>query len=149
MFLKKLGEKIKLASKNTKKRINKPLLTKKLDTITTNVAKRGVYFYRKNKNDFYDIHSYFDKRAILKDVPFIKLTKSVTKRLNSKNQIYKFKPDKLQEEIENFHKHYNDSVFYNYTLKSSKDTFQKQIILSRMDMTVMYLKASRDYLSNY
>jgi hypothetical protein len=149
MFLKKLGEKIKLASRNTKKRINKKQLRRDLDNITTSVANRGVYFYRKNTNDYYDIYSYFDKRAILKDVPFIRLTKSITKRLNSKDQNKTIKTDTLQTDIERFHKHYNDSLFYNYTLRTATTNFQRQVVLSRMDMTVMYLKELREHLLNY
>ena len=56
---------------------------------------------------------------------------------------------KLMKHLDKFHKHFNDTVFYNHTLETSKDNFKKQVIISRLDLSISYLKMIREDLINY
>lgn len=149
IFLEKLEEIIPLATKYSKKKINKKKLAKSLDDITSKVAKRQGYFFRKNRYNFFDIHNYQSKEKIVEDIPFQSTAASVTKRLNTKDHHRGIAVERLQAKIGEFHKHYNDTIFYNYTLETTKDNFKRQVALTRIDLSISYLKNIKQDLINY
>ena len=138
-----------MATKFSKKKFNKKKLANSLDKITSNVAKRKGYFFRKNKFNFYDIHDHTTKQKIIVDIPFQRTASAVTKKLNSKDPDNSVGLDRLQTKVQEFHKHFNDTVFYNYTLETSKDNFKKQVVISRLDLSISYLKMIKEDLINY
>ena len=73
----------------------------------------------------------------------------MTKKLNSKDPDNSVGLDRLQTKVQEFHKHFNDTVFYNHTLETSKDNFKKQVIISRLDLSISYLKMIKEDLINY
>ena len=149
IFLEKLEEIIPLATKYSKKKINKKKLAKSLDDITSKVAKRQGFFFRKNKYNFFDIHNYQSKEKIIEDIPFQSTASAVTKRLNTKDHHRGIAIERLQAKIGEFHKHYNDTIFYNYTLETTKDNFKRQVALTRIDLSISYLKCIKEDLINY
>jgi len=148
-LLKKLEGIIPLATKHSKKKINKQKLARSLDEITNKVVKRKGYFFRKNRLNFYDIHDHHSKEKIVSDIPFQSTASAVTKRLNSKEHHRGIAIERLEQKISDFHKHYNDTVFYNYTLETTKDNFKRQIALTRIDLSISYLKNIKQDLINY
>jgi hypothetical protein len=149
IFLKKLKEIIPLATKFSKKKFNKKKLAKSLDNIASKVAKRNGYFFVKNQFNFYDILEQHTKQKIIVDIPFQRTASAVTKRLNTKDDTQNISVDRLQAKVQQFHKHYNDTVFYNHTLETSVDNFKKQVVLTRLDISITYLKHIKEDLINY
>lgn len=138
-----------MAIKHSKKKVNRKKLAKGLENITSNVAKRQGYFFRKNNFNFYDIHNLVTNQKVVFDIPFQRTASAVTKLLNSKDHERGVSLDRLQKKCQLFHKHYNDTIFYNHTLETSTDSFKKQIVISRIDLSVAYLKTIKEDLINY
>ena len=138
-----------MVTKHSKKKINRKKLAKGLEHITNNVAKRQGYFFRKNNFNFYDIHNLTTNQKVVFDIPFQRTALAVTKILNSKEHERSISLDRLQQKCQLFHKHYNDTIFYNHTLETSTDSFKKQMVISRIDLSVAYLRTIKENLINY
>lgn len=139
-----------LATKYTRKRqnYNKKHLAKKLDDISSKVAKRGVYIIKSTEPGF-NIVNYIDNSVYVQSVPFRRTAKAICKILNDKTVESKPSPERIQKECNNFYKHFNDIQFYKYTMKSTKDMERRLISQTRMDESVGMLKHIRQQLSMY
>lgn len=138
-----------MATKYSKKKFNNKKLAKGLDDITNKVARRQGYFFTKNNFNFYDVINIVTNKKVLVDIPFQRTASAVTKRLNTKDHAQGVSVDRLQRLCQNFHKHYNDTIFYNHSLDTTKDSFKKQIVISRLDLSIAYLKNIKEDLINY
>ena len=101
-----------LATKSThkKRNYNKKHLAQKLDNITKNVAKRGVYVVKKVNPGFHVVN-YVTNKVYAENVPFVKVAKDICTTLNDKK--IKDKPDsqRINKLCDKFYKHYNDIHF--------------------------------------
>ena len=118
-----------MATKFSKKKFNKKKLAKSLDNIASKVAKRNGYFFVKNQFNFYDILEQHTKQKIIVDIPFQRTASAVTKRLNTKDDTQNISVDRVQAKVQQFHKHYNDTVFYNHTIQHLPPTTSSPLLL--------------------
>lgn len=139
-----------LATKSThkKRNYNKKHLAQKLDNITKNVAKRGVYVVKKVDPGFHVVN-YVTNKVYAENVPFIKVAKDICTTLNDKK--VKDKPDsqRINKLCDKFYKHYNDIHFYKHTIYTTKDLERRLIAQTRLEESVMMLKEVKYQLSIY
>ena len=107
-----------MATKYSKKKYNKKL-ARGLDDITKKVAKRQGFFFTKNNFNFYDVIDMITNKKVLVDIPFQRTASAVTKRLNTKDHARGVSIERVQRLCQNFHKHYNDTIFYNHSDRKS------------------------------
>ena len=139
-----------LATKYTRKKrnFNKKNLAKKLDNITNNVAKRGVFVVKKTDPGF-NVVNYINNKVYVENVPFNTTAKQLCKLLNDKKQTDKPDATRVSRLCDKFYKHYNDIHFYKHTINTSKDLQRKLIAQTRMEESVMMLKEVRRQFSMY
>lgn len=144
-----------MATKSTRKKISskdKKSLINKLDKITSNVAKKGVYVVSKIE-DYYVIKEGFSAKNVLVYFPTKSSAEGVCVRLNRQNTqkktIQKIKFDSAQRKVNRLMDYFNEAKFYRATLHSKKtDTFQKEVAWVRLSETVSKIKYANQEVAN-
>ena len=138
----------KLATKHTRKKgnYNTKHVAKKLDTLASNVAKRGVYIVKKTNIGF-DIINYISKSVIVSDIPFSHTAKSFCDRLNKEKGLVS--SVELKRHIDMYHKHTNDILFYKHTIRTSVDPSKVFTAGVRMQDSLGMVKEAKIHLSYF
>ena len=112
-------------------------LSDKLNTIASNVAKKPVFVVAPSEG-CYNVLNYFNKAAVIEHIPSKHLAKYVCESLNANKRSGRFK--EIQNFVNMYAKHYYDCEFYKHTIKTTKDEFKKDVTITRLDMSIEYLK---------
>jgi hypothetical protein len=134
-----------LATKHTRKKksYNKEYLSKKLDKLASNVAKKGIHIVSESSPG-YKVINYVNKKVLIDNIPYKSLAKQVADKVNkSKEPVHL---DRLDYAISRYYKHVNDITFYKHTMKSAKDY---NVVIStgaRLQESIYALKETKENL---
>jgi len=115
----------------------KAVLAQKLTDLATNVAQKPVFVISPNLGDF-DILDYYTKKPVVTKIPSKSLARFLCDSLNKSRK--KLPIATIQHYINVYSKHYYDCLFYKHTIKSTKDTFKRHVTITRLDISIEYLK---------
>lgn len=121
----------------------KAILAEKLTDIASNVARKPVFVVSLVNNN-YDVIDYYTKKIIIHQIPSKSLASFICDSLNRTKK--KLPLETIQHYINTYSKHYYDCIFYKHTIKNTKDSFKKQITITRLDMSIEYLKLAVSHL---
>ena len=150
MQLEKFVKVKKLAIQRIKKQFNTRELSKKLDDITAKVIDRGVYVVDRTGKQ-YTIKNYFSNKVVLDAVPFAK----TAKRIASVYNMHKTREEAnvslqpIYNAIDHYHKHKNDIIFYEHTLRTATDEIRLAAAEARLEIAQMYLDSAEKELAFY
>ena len=113
------------------------MLAKGLSNIVANVAKKPVFVVSLNGN-LYDILDYYTRRPVIQSIPSKGLAYFLCDSFNKSKK--KLPLESIQNCINSYSKHYYDCIFYKHTIKTTKDSFKKQVTITRLDISIEYLK---------
>jgi hypothetical protein len=122
-----------------KNNINKQKLTKQLELISQNIAKKGLYFSAKNQHNMFDIVDAKTQKPVICNVLIHEIAQLCASRLNKspqaklKNNIEHINRN-LKEYQPDIEKYYNDIYFYKHTLSTTADETQYFIVETRLDV---------------
>lgn len=135
-----------MAIKHTRKNknYNKTKLANKLDTLASNVAKKGVFIVTKSEPG-YKVINYINKKIIVDCIPFLKTANEVADQLNKSKEPLTF--ESLNRRIERYYKHLNDIMFYKHTIRSSNDSFKIISVGSRLQESIYALNDAKQKLN--
>ena len=130
--------------KSAKKPIDKKQLATQLETISKNVAKRGMFFAAKNKQDMYDVVDARTQNPVLQNVVVHEVAQLCASKLNKTSEAsIKHSLAAIQRTLAQYQaeidKYYNDIFFYKYTLSTTEDDMQYSIVESRLDLATQRL----------
>jgi len=141
------------AMKRTKnKRINTKVLSKKLDKAAQNVIKRGVYIVANDDEGFYCVKNYFNNNELVRSIPFAKVAKSISNQYNQKQtDAARFRPsvEKISKACNQYHKHKNDVLFYEYTISVTDDPLVEEVTEARLYQSQSALEYVSEELSQF
>jgi hypothetical protein len=121
------------------KHANRYQLAGQLDTLVANVAKRGIYVIDR-KHHAINIIDYVTKSVKLRDIPNLELAHSLCNRINKQSKLGQFNFTRTQLSLDYYNRLIADTVFYRHTVKTTKDSFRKQVAMARLDVTISKLK---------
>jgi hypothetical protein len=121
------------------KKINRYYLADQLETLAENVAKRGIFVIDQKQNNI-TIIDYVNKAVRLQDIPNIELAKVLCNKLNKRPKNSKFDFRQVQHLLNYYNKLMNDTVFYRHTIKITDDEFKREVVITRLDITVCKIK---------
>lgn len=128
--------------------MNKKRLSKQLDTIATNVAKKGIYVVSKQDDEFI-VQEHVTKAIVARNIP-MKCIASYICRLRNKGELptinNKIKMDGL---ISQYYRCKNDIMFYRHTLNHTKDFTLGEVIEARLFDTVCKFNFTKDELKRF
>lgn len=127
------------------KNFNKEQLAVQIDSLTNKILSKGVYVIEKTTEGFYNIRDYVKKTLILSDIPTYAIADSLCNVLNNTKR-GNFNIKIAESLIRSYHKITNDCVHYRYTIKSTKDDFRKEVVYTRLDLSVQHLKRVKNEL---
>ena len=136
-----------MATKHThkKRKYNPKFVAKKLEKLSSNVAKKGIFVVKKTKTG-YDIIDYIKKDVLVADVPF---SKTANNFCNSLNKDGKTGIAELTRHVNVYHKHTTDIMFYKHTIRTSKDTTKVFTAGVRMQDSLLMVKEAKRHLAYY
>lgn len=134
----------KASTKHSKKNIDKDTLSKRLEEISHNVARKGMFFSTTNTDGTYNIVDAKTKSPVILGLLDEDLAQLCASRLNKvpQNQLqqklmyFKRQLVKYHSELE---KHYNDIFFYKNTMATTDDEVRYFIIETRLEMSTQRL----------
>ena len=128
--------------------MNKQRLTKQLDTIATNVAKKGVYVVTKH-NDSFAVQEHITKSLVATEIP-MKCVASYLCRLRNKGKAPSITIKiKLEGLMEQYYRCKNDIMFYRHTIKNTKDFTKSQVVEARLFDTICKFNYTKDELKRF
>jgi len=128
--------------------MNKQKLTKQLDTIAKNVAKKGVYVVTK-KDDHFVIQEHISKAIVASELP-MKCVASYLCRLRNKGLAVSLgNKIKLEGLITQYFRCRNDIMFYRHTIKTTKDFTKLQITEARLLDTICKFNYTKEELKRF
>lgn len=130
------------------KNYNKKNLVKRLDRITTNVAKRGVFVVNKKENVFF-VQNYVSKEVVINDIPMRELAEKVCALYNNGKELNIETKHKLRGLIKSYYKYKTDLIFYRNSMHSEKDNFKFEILEARFYMTRGQYTSTRHKLEEF
>lgn len=116
---------------------NKSVLAEKLTDIASKVAKKPIFVIASSDFD-YVILNYYTKEAVVKGIPSKSLAYFLCDQLNTVT--HRPRIANMQYYINMYSKHYHDCTFYKNTIKNTTDLFKKNIIMTRLDVSIENLK---------
>lgn len=119
--------------------MNKRYLAQQLDTLATNVAKRGIYVVDQRRHNI-NIIDYIDKSVKLKNIPNIELAQYLCSSMNNHSASRNIRFDCVQDLLDKYNRLLADTVFYRYTIKHTRDDFKREAVVMRLDVAVYKLK---------
>lgn len=136
-----------LATKHThkKRKYNPKFVAKKLEKLSSNVAKKGIFVVKKTKIG-YDIIDYIKKEVLIADIPFSKTANNFCDSLNKEGERG---VAQLTHHVRVYHKHMNDIMFYKHTIRTSKDTTKVFTAGVRMQDSLGMVKEAKHHLAFY
>jgi hypothetical protein len=136
-----------LATKHThkKRKYNPKFIAKKLEKLSSNVAKKGIFVVKKTKIGF-DVINYIKKEVLVADIPFSNVANNFCDSLNRDGESG---VAQIKHHVHMYHKHNNDIVFYKHTIRTSKDTTQVFTAGVRMQDSLGMVKEAKRHLAFY
>lgn len=128
-------------------RYNKEDLFSKLNAIASSVAKKPVFVVYP-ANGCYSILNYFNKHVVIGNIPSKNLAKYMCDSMNKTKTNHTILTHKLQKFVNLYSKHYYDCEFYKHTIKTTKDLIKKDATITRLDMSIEYLKEAVNNIRN-
>ena len=133
----------KASTKHSKKNIDKDTLSKRLEEISHNVARKGMFFSTTNTDGTYNIVDAKTKSPVILGLLDEDLAQLCASRLNKvpQNQLqqklmyFKRQLVKYHSELE---KHYNDIFFYKHTLRNTNDSHKYFVVQTRLDLALQH-----------
>ena len=132
----KLSKKIQLSD------AQKASLAQTLNNVSQRVAKRGVHVVVKHDN-LYCILEALSKRVVLAYILEKNLAETLCVRLNRPSKHYPITKEKLQrvqKDLDEYIRLYNDTVFYRHTVKVTKDNTRREVTFTRLQETIGRMK---------
>jgi len=131
-----------MAKSNTKysRNIDKKKLSKQLELISNNVARKAMFFSAKNMYDMYDIVDAKTQKPIIKNIIIHELAQTCANSLNrtDKNRVIN-KIAHIQKHLHKhrseLEKHYNDIFFYKNPMSTTSDEMRYFIVETRLDLS--------------
>jgi hypothetical protein len=111
--------------------MNKKRLTKQLDTIATNVAKKGIFIVTKS-DDFFIVQEHITKRVVHRDLPMRGIAEYLCKMQNKGKSPNEHVKREIKQLVSQYFKLNNDMLFYQHTLKSTKDSTRWHATYARL-----------------
>ncbi len=128
--------------------MNKKRLSKQLDTIATNVAKKGIFVVGK-KDEGFIVHEHVSKAIIAKELP-MKCIASYICNLRNKGKVPSLSNKrKIDNLISQYYRCKNDIMFYRHTLKNTKDFILGEVIEARLFDTICKFNYTKDELKRF
>lgn len=124
-------------------RTKKTELAKKLTDLANNVAKSPVFVVSSNDGVF-DILNYYTKLSVVRNIPSKSLASYMCDAFNKKKKAPSIR--ELQQYVNIYAKHYHDCEFYKHTIKTTKDEFKRAVTITRLDISIEYLKQAAAYI---
>lgn len=145
-----------LASRSTHKKVklNKRVISKKLDNIAKNVAKRGVFVISYNKSTgMFEVIEAVTKRVVLTHLPNKNLANVLCVRLNQQKLHQKTIREghlfrRPQAIINKYVDLKNECMFYRHTMKTTKDDFRFESTRHRLIESVLRQKHALQQVKN-
>jgi hypothetical protein len=118
-------------------------LALKLNSIATVVANKPVYVVISGEG-YYDVINYYNKQSVVDHIPSKSLAKFICESLNNPRTK---KPVKdIQAFVNIYAKHYYDCEFYKHTIRTTKDRFKRAVTITRLDISIEYLKQAASHI---
>lgn len=128
--------------------MDKKKLAKKLDTLASNVAKKGIFVVTK-QDDLFVVQEHITRRVVDQNIPMRNVAEYLcTLRNKSKTLGVNAKKD-LHDLISQYFKYQNDIMFYRHTLKTTKDAIKYDCTEARLHDTLARLSSTRYELQKY
>lgn len=122
---------------------NKDNLANKLDTLASNVAKKGVFVVIKS-DPGYKVFNIINKKVLLDNIPYLSLAKELTDKVNKTKEPMSF--ENLNRQIDRYYKHLNDILFYKNTIKNTNDFGKLTSAESRLQESIYAFKDAKEKL---
>ena len=133
-----------MATKSTRKstKFNKAELVNKLDQISKNVARKGIFVARQNKYNQYDVFDYANKKLYYDNIPTKDIAQSICDRLNKRKNKYAIphRSKRIIELCDNISKHNIDCLHYLHIITTTKDEFKHTALSIRLKESQLTLK---------
>lgn len=107
--------------KHNKNPASKELLTTQLDTIAGNIARRGVYVVTK-QSPGYCVQEYLSNKQTVTGIPDMHVAQRLCDRYNQGKPLSNNQLKKLNVLLNQYHKNKTDLLFFEYTLRNSRDS---------------------------
>jgi len=131
-----------LVTKSTpkSKKFNKRDLAKRLDTLSNNVAKRGVFVVRPNKYNEFDVFDYVNQRVYHDNFPSKSLAQQMCDRYNKNKKSVPTKSKRINELCKAISKHNQDCMHYMHIITTTNDDFKAEYTEIRLRESQMAMK---------
>jgi hypothetical protein len=124
-------------------RANKVELAARLTDIANNVARTPVFVVLA-RNGAFDILNYYSKDPVLVNIPSKSLAVYVCDSFNKRKSFSPF--SSMQQYVNTYAKHYYDCEFYKNTIRNTNDSFKRSVTVTRLDISIEYLKQAASYI---
>lgn len=104
-----------------KKTASRELLVYQLDTIAGNIARRGVYVVTK-QTPGYCVQEYLSNKQTVTGIPDIHTAQKLCDRYNQGKPLSNNQLKKFNVLLNQYHKNKTDLLFFEYTLRNSRDS---------------------------
>jgi hypothetical protein len=128
--------------------MNKQRLTKQLDAIATNVARKGVYVVTK-QDDTFVVQEHITKAVVAKELPMKCVATYLCKLRNKGKAISLPNKIKLEGLMTQYFRFKNDIMFYRHTLKHTKDFTLGEVVEARLFDTICKFNFTKDELKRF
>jgi len=109
-----------------------------------NSIRIGPMIVRSNKKGFYLVYDTRDNSQVART--FCKSSAVAIAKTQAQGKNYK---ETILEIDSRIQKHYNDAVFFKYTMKVTKDEFKKEITATRYDIAKAETETARNRLDQF
>lgn len=128
--------------------MDKKQIAKKLDTLASNVAKKGIFVVSKQDN-LYIVQEHITKQIIACDIPMRNVAEYICRIKNKGKDPAITAIREIRNLISKYFKYKSDIMYYRHTLKSSKDSFKLDAAEARLIDTVARLNYTRYELQRF
>jgi hypothetical protein len=128
--------------------MDKKQIAKKLDTLASNVAKKGIFVVSK-KDNLYIVQEHITKQIIASDIPMRNVAEYICRFKNKGKDPAITTLREIKDLISRYFKYKSDIMYYKNTLKSSKDSFRLDAAEARLIDTIARLNYTRYELQRY
>jgi hypothetical protein len=117
-----------------KKTASKETITRQLDTIVDNITKRGVYVVKKQPHGF-SVHEYLTDNIVVGDIPDKIVAQRLCDRFNQGNRLTTDQIKKLHILTSQYRKNKTDLMFFENTIRNTKDVVKLDTTVFRYEKT--------------
>ena len=128
--------------------MNKQRLTKQLDAIATNVARKGIFVVTK-KDDTFVVQEHISKAIVAAELPMKCVATHLCKLRNKGKTLTIANKIKLEGLMTQYFRCKNYIMFYRHTIKNTKDFTKLQITEARMFDTICKFNFTKDELKRF